>query len=67
MLGPITLQEALSSVKQMKNDKSPGYDGFTAKFVCFLNYFSRTWAHLWFALLTIGSTMAKSRSQGRKR
>lgn len=30
--GPITLQEALSSIKQMKNDKSPGSDGFTAEF-----------------------------------
>ena len=29
--GPITLQEALSSIKQMKNDKSPGSDGFTAR------------------------------------
>ena len=33
--GPITLQEALSSIKQMKNDKSPGSDGFTAKFLKF--------------------------------
>ena len=30
--GPITLQEALSSIKQMKNDKSPGSEGFTAEF-----------------------------------
>ena len=30
--GPITLEEALSSIKQMKNDKSPGSDGFTAEF-----------------------------------
>ena len=59
--GPITLQEALSSVKQMKNDKSPGSDGFTAEF--FLNSFSQTWVHLWFALLTMGSTVAKCRSR----
>ena len=30
--GPITLQEALPSIKQMKNVKSPGSDGFTAEF-----------------------------------
>ena len=30
--GPITLQETLSSIKQMKNDRSPGSDGFTAEF-----------------------------------
>ena len=29
---PITLQEALSSIKHMKNDTSPGSDGFTAEF-----------------------------------
>ena len=29
---PITLQEALSSIKQMKNEKSPGSDGFIAEF-----------------------------------
>ena len=34
--GPITLQEALSSIKQMKNDKSPGSDGFTAVFLLLL-------------------------------
>ena len=34
--GPITLQEALSSIKQMKNDKSPGSDGFTAEFFLIL-------------------------------
>ena len=33
--GPVTLQEALSSIKQMKNDKSPGSDGFTAEFFLF--------------------------------
>ena len=33
--GPVTLQEALSSIKQMKNDKSPGSDGFTAEFFKF--------------------------------
>ena len=33
--GPITLQEALSSIKQMKNDKSPGSGGFTAEFFQF--------------------------------
>jgi len=43
--GPITLQEALSPVKQMKNDKSPGSDGFTAEFF-FFNSFSQTWVHL---------------------
>ena len=37
--GPITLQEALSSIKQMKNDKSPGSDGFTAR--VFLILFQR--------------------------
>ena len=58
--GPITLQEALLSIKQMKNDKSPGSDGFTAEF--FLNSFSQTWVHLWFTLLTMGSTVAKCRS-----
>ena len=34
-------------------------------FVCFLfffNSFSQTWVHLWFALLTMGSTVAKCRS-----
>ena len=31
--GPITLQEALSSIKQMKNNTSPGSDGFTAEFL----------------------------------
>ena len=31
--GPITLQGALPSIKQMKNDKSPGSDGFTAEFL----------------------------------
>ena len=37
--GPITLQGALPSIKQMKNDKSPGSDGFTAEFLfvfCFV-------------------------------
>ncbi len=28
----------------------------------FFNSFSQTWVHLWFALLTMGSTMAKCRS-----
>ena len=27
--GPITIQEALSTLKQMKNDRSPGSDGYT--------------------------------------
>ena len=31
----ITLQEALSYIKQMKNDKSLGSDGFTAEFIQF--------------------------------
>ena len=30
--GPITFHEALSAFKQMKNDKSPGSDGYTAEF-----------------------------------
>ena len=34
--GPITLQEALSYIKQMKKDKSPGSDGYTAEFVLIL-------------------------------
>ena len=37
--GPINLQEALSSnlllLSKMKNDKSPGSDGFTAEFLKF--------------------------------
>ena len=53
---PIALQDALSSIKQMKND---GSDGFTAEF---FNSFSQTWVHLWFALLTVDSTVAKCRS-----
>ena len=53
---PIALQDALSSIKQMKND---GSDGFTAEF---FNSFSQTWVHLWFALLTMDSTVAKCRS-----
>ena len=62
--GPITLQEALSSIKQMKNDKSPGSDGFTAEFnKKKKKSFSQTWVHLWFALLTMGSTVAKCRSR----
>ena len=30
--GPITLHEALSALKQMKNDKSPGSDSYTVEF-----------------------------------
>ena len=30
--GPISMQETLSALKQMKNDKSPGSDGYTAEF-----------------------------------
>ena len=30
--GLITPKEALESLKKMKNDKSPGSDGFTAEF-----------------------------------
>ena len=60
--GPITLQEALSSIKQMKNDKSPGSDGSFFFFFFFFSSFSQTWVHLWFALLTMGSTVAKCRS-----
>ena len=38
--GPITLQEALLSIEQMENDRSPGSDGFTAEFCfCFLKFF----------------------------
>ena len=33
--GPITLHEALSALKQMKNDKSPGSDGYTVEFFSF--------------------------------
>ena len=33
--GPLTLQEALESLKQMKNNKSPGMDGFTVEFYKF--------------------------------
>ena len=29
----------------------------------FFNSFSQTWVHLWFALLTMGSTVAKCRSR----
>ena len=43
----------------MKNDRSPGSDGFTAQF---FNSFSQTWVHLWCAQLTVGSTVAKCRS-----
>ena len=57
--GPFTLQEALSSIKQMKNDRSPGSDGFTAEVFKLL---LQTWVHLWYALLTMGSTVAKCRS-----
>ena len=31
----MTLQEALSSIKSMKKDKSPGSDGFTSEFFQF--------------------------------
>ena len=51
--GPITLQEALSSIKQM---------GLMSLQPSFFNSFSQTWVHLWFALLTMGSTVAKCRS-----
>ena len=64
--GPMTLQEALSSIKQMENDRSPGSDGFTAEvFLSFFLFpsFSQTWVRLWFALLTMGSTAAKCRSR----
>ena len=33
--GAITIDEALTAVKNMKNDKSPGSDGFTAEFYKF--------------------------------
>ena len=33
--GKLTYQEALSALKNMKNDKSPGADGFTAEFFKF--------------------------------
>ena len=29
----------------------------------FFNSFSQTWVHLWFAVLTMGSTVAKCRSR----
>ena len=35
--GPITLHEAVSALKQMKNDESPGSDGYTV--VSFLSFF----------------------------
>ena len=59
--GPITLQEALSSIKQMKNDRSPGSDGFTAELKK-KKSFSQTWVHLSCALLTMSSTVAKCQS-----
>ena len=31
--GPISVQEALSALKQTKNDNSPGSDGYTAEFI----------------------------------
>ena len=33
--GQITIEEALNSLKNMKNDKSPGSDGFTTEFFKF--------------------------------
>ena len=36
--GPISMQETLSALKQMKNDKSPGSEGYIAEF--FLLFFS---------------------------
>ena len=56
---PITLQEALSSFKQTKNDRSTGSDGFTAEV---FKPLLQTWVHLWCTLLTMGSTVAKCRS-----
>lgn len=40
---PITLHEALSALKQMKNDKSFGSDGYTVEI---FNSFSQTRAYL---------------------
>ena len=51
--GPITLQEALSSIKQIV---------LISLQPSLFNSFSQTSVHLWFALLTIGSTVAKCRS-----
>ncbi|CAG2194572.1 unnamed protein product [Mytilus edulis] len=34
--GPLSVQECLSSLKHMKNSKSPGIDGFTVEFYKFL-------------------------------
>ena len=35
MEGPLSVAEALKSLKDMKNNKSPGIDGFTAEFYKF--------------------------------
>ena len=55
--GPITLQEALSSIKQMK--KMTKVLVLMVLQPSFFNYFSQTWVHLWFTPLTMGSTVAK--------
>ena len=62
--GPITLHEALSALKQMKNDKSRDWDGYTVEFflIYLFNYFSQTWAYLWFALLIMVFTVVKCQS-----
>ena len=36
--GPLTRTEILNALKKMKNDKSPGSDGFTAEFLKFFWY-----------------------------
>ena len=38
--GPITLHEALSALKRMKNEKSPGSDGYTTDFFFNFKFFS---------------------------
>ena len=49
--GEMTLSEASSALKKMKNNKSPGSDGFTAElFKCF-----------W---LQLGAFVVKSRNNG---
>lgn len=42
--GKITYSEALEALKNMKNDKSPGSNGFTAEF---FKFFWRDICHFW--------------------
>ena len=59
--GPITLQEALSSIKQMKKGQKSWFWWLYSR--VFFNSFSQTCVNLWFALLTMGFTVAKYRSR----